>query len=163
MVVPILITISTSNFSEKARWALDHCHIKYVEESHVPGGHVLATKKIGGKTVPALDLGGGKGLTDSTPIVAWADENAAAATDKLIPSNPEERLVALDLAKLFGDRLGMAARAINANHFVDATSLLIDYVMEGPGGISLVRRSAWPICALPRSQHHSCIRTRWCS
>ena len=139
MVVPILITISISNFSEKARWALDYCHIKYVEEVHVPGGHTSATKKIkGGKTVPALDLGGGKGLTDSTPIVIWADENAAptsrAATAKLVPSDPAQREAALELAALFGDKLGVAARAISGHHIANEPSLAINYIMEGPGG-----------------------------
>ena len=135
MVVPVLITMSISNFCEKARWALDYCQIQYVEEPHVPGSHKRATKPLGGTTVPVLDVGEGRAIIDSSTIVAWADEHCTRQSrPKLIPKNPTQRKLALELATLFGDKLGPSARAIMLHHLSSAPHVAIRYLMEPDAG-----------------------------
>ncbi|MEO6575733.1 MAG: glutathione S-transferase N-terminal domain-containing protein, partial [Polyangiaceae bacterium] len=51
---PRLVTIPFSHYCEKARWAADHLRAPYVEEAYIPGGHLRAVSKEGGRTVPIL-------------------------------------------------------------------------------------------------------------
>ncbi len=71
-----LITVPFSHFCEKGRWALDWCRVPYVERGFLPGLHLRHTKRIGGRTVPALVRDDGSALTDSTEILRWADAQA---------------------------------------------------------------------------------------
>ena len=38
-----LVTIAFSHFCEKARWALDHAGVRYVEERYAPVAHLVGT------------------------------------------------------------------------------------------------------------------------
>ena len=50
-----LVTIPISHYCEKARWTLDHCAIDYLVETHLPGPHAGAIKKLSEQSaVPVL-------------------------------------------------------------------------------------------------------------
>lgn len=80
----ILITMSHSHYSEKARWALDWLALPYREEPHVPLVHRLVTTRNGGRSVPVL-VHGSRRFVDSTDILVHAD--AVAGGDRLFPSD----------------------------------------------------------------------------
>lgn len=104
-----LVTIPFSHFCEKARWALDWCGVPYVERACLPGLHLRHTKRIGGRTVPALIRGDGAALTDSTEILRWADAQAPAHK-KLLPVDAAARAEADALEDEFDEQLGPATR-----------------------------------------------------
>jgi glutathione S-transferase len=96
-----LITISFSHYCEKARWALDRCGVPYVEDSHLPVFHYLATYRNKAKrTVPVL-VDGTTVVRDSTDIIAWADRHRPGS---LIPISGAEDALAIedDLDTHFG-------------------------------------------------------------
>ncbi len=99
-----LITIPFSHYCEKARWALDACHVAYEEDGHLPLFHYVALR--GKKTVPVL-VAGRERLTDSTDIVAWAD---ARSPGTLLPADSRARDEALALEDDFDRVLGPATR-----------------------------------------------------
>lgn len=103
-----LITIAVSHYCEKARWALDWQKIPYIEESHVPIFHRLATRRYGGKSVPVLVTESGV-FTDSTDILRHID---AIATTKqhLYPTDPKLRQEVEQLEELFDSKLGVYIR-----------------------------------------------------
>jgi glutathione S-transferase len=105
---PHLLTIPFSHYCEKARWALEHVDIAFVEAKSLPIVHTLANRRAGaGRTVPALVLPDGTVLGDSTDIVAWAD---AQRPGSLLPERPVDRDAALALEDAFDTRLGPATR-----------------------------------------------------
>ena len=107
MATPRLVTIPFSHYCEKARWALDRCDLSYREDAHLPIFHYVATRRAGGgRTVPVL-AAGSTIIPDSTPIVAWADEQRPGA---LLPSDAHDRADALALEDDFDTHLGPATR-----------------------------------------------------
>src|SRR5262245_4880114 len=80
----ILITIPLSHYCEKARWALDHIGLTYLEQPHAPLFHRFATRRNDGRTVPVL-LHAGKSFTDSKAILVYAD--AMRGGDLLYPQD----------------------------------------------------------------------------
>jgi glutathione S-transferase len=102
-----LITIPFSHYCEKARWALDRCDLPYVEEGHLPLFHYLAARRArGGRTVPIL-VDEQRVISDSTDIIAWADDKRPGA---LYPGNDADKADALALEDDFDTHLGPAAR-----------------------------------------------------
>ena len=95
--------------SEKARWALDWCGVPYVERACLPGLHLRHTRRIGGRTVPALIRTAAPPLTDSTAILRWADEQAPAHK-KLLPNSAAARAEADAFEDELDERLGPATR-----------------------------------------------------
>jgi len=104
-----LVTIPFSHFCEKARWALDWCGVPYVERACLPMLHLRHTRRIGGRTVPALIRTDAPPLTDSTAILRWADEQAPAHK-KLLPASPAARAEADAFEDELDERLGPATR-----------------------------------------------------
>jgi glutathione S-transferase len=108
--VNTLITIPFSHFCEKARWALDWCGVPYVERGFLPGLHLTQTRRIGGRTVPALmRADGGAALTDSTAILQWADAQAPAER-RLYPVEAAARAEADAFEEYLDEKLGPATR-----------------------------------------------------
>ncbi len=109
-----LITIPVSHYCEKARWALTRLRIPYTEERHMPGFHLLATRRVGGKSTPVLiaDL---KTFTDSTDILKYLDE-LAPTNAKLYPTAPELHRQVEEVENLFNERLGPATRCWDYSH-----------------------------------------------
>lgn len=102
-----LVTIPFSHYCEKARWALDHCRVAYVEDPHMPMLHWRAAMRAGGgRTVPVLVTDDGRVLADSTDIAAWADTHRPGA----LLGTPASTAAALALEDDFDRQLGPATR-----------------------------------------------------
>ncbi|MCY1011964.1 glutathione S-transferase family protein [Nannocystis pusilla] len=114
--VPLrLITIGFSHFCEKARWALDHAGLDYVEADHVPLFHFAATRAAGARrTVPALVTPRGV-LCESTDIVRFADESLPAVR-KLFPEEPALRAEVEQWVARFDEVVGPAVRRVAYFH-----------------------------------------------
>ena len=123
-----LITIPFSHYCEKARWALELAGVAYEEEGHLPIFHYTATLRAGAKrTVPALIVPSPTGkqvIPDSTPIIAYADEQRPGC---LYPTTTEQREEALALEDAFDRHLGPATRRWSYFHLVDRKDL--DHVL----------------------------------
>jgi glutathione S-transferase len=103
-----LITIPTSHFCEKARWALDHAGLSFREEGHLPMFHFPANLRVrAGLTVPVLVHDGGV-LSDSPDILRWADDHRAAHMATIYPA--AQRAEIEELERTFGDSLGPSVR-----------------------------------------------------
>ena len=85
-----LLTLPPSNYSEKARWALDRLGLPYQEETSGPGFHYLALRRVGGKSMPTLVLDSGEVLRDSTDILHHLDGQAPPEL-RLFPTEPSLR------------------------------------------------------------------------
>jgi glutathione S-transferase len=84
---PILVQLPQSPWSEKARWALDHHHVRYISVEHVPLVYEpllrLASRAARQKpTVPML-FDGKRVVCDSFAIARHVDERGEG--EKLIP------------------------------------------------------------------------------
>lgn len=102
-----LITIPFSHYCEKARWALERCGVAYEEDGHLPLFHYIANRFAGAnRTVPVV-IAGDTRITDSTQIIAWADEQRPGT---LLPIDPEARAEALALEDELDNQLGPATR-----------------------------------------------------
>lgn len=87
-MIPRLITIPISHYGERARWALDHAEIDYLEEHHLQMFAWPYAFAHGGRpTLPVLVLDSGP-LNDSALIVRWAAERARVP---LYPKDQRER------------------------------------------------------------------------
>jgi glutathione S-transferase len=110
-----LITVAFSHYCEKARWALDHARLAYVEDRHLPLLHWAATYRAGGgRTVPVLVTDDGV-LRDSSDIVRWADEHATP-DKRLLPDDGRARRACDALEDEFDKRLGPAVRRFGYFH-----------------------------------------------
>ncbi|HEY1833270.1 MAG TPA: glutathione S-transferase N-terminal domain-containing protein, partial [Solirubrobacteraceae bacterium] len=106
-----LITIPISHYCEKARWALDHARLAYVEEPHVQALHRLYARRAGGGlTVPVLVTPQGA-IGDSADIIAWVDDRLEPEL-KLLGATPEERERTQTLCSRFDEGLGPAGRRL---------------------------------------------------
>ena len=104
MDTPVLWQFTGSHFNEKARWALDYKRIPHFRHSLVPGFHVLAVKRMSGKTqVPVLKLDG-QAISDSTRIIEALER--AFPEPRLYPADGEQRRRALELEDYFDEELG---------------------------------------------------------
>ncbi len=105
-----LITIPFSHFCEKARWALDATGLPYREEPHAPVAHLLATRAVGGKSVPVL-VQDGAVLRDSTDIALHADALASPGR-RLVPTEGDARARVLSIEQDLDETLGIDARLL---------------------------------------------------
>lgn len=110
MSVARLITMPASNFSEKARWALDRARIPYIEERHANILHKGPVRRAGGQgTVPVL-VAGGATYPDSNSILRWVDEQSSAAgAGRLFPDDPAERAEVDEVITWCDERVAMAS------------------------------------------------------
>ena len=131
-----LLTIPISHYCEKARWALDHARVPYVEESHLPGLHIRSTRKAGGKSVPVL-VTAEKTLTDSADIVLYADAHASQER-KLYPSDPAARREVDLVEALCNGELARASRVFVYHHALPNPRALVSAVRP-----SLTTLQAW--------------------
>jgi glutathione S-transferase len=83
MQLPVLVQMSVSPWSEKARWALDHHRIAYRTETHTPLADEpklrLRLRRLRGvASVPVLIVGR-QAIEGSLAIAAWADAHGQGA------------------------------------------------------------------------------------
>ncbi|MCA9537815.1 MAG: glutathione S-transferase [Myxococcales bacterium] len=146
-MTPVLITIPFSHFCEKARWALNHAGVAFVERGHAPLLHVPAVKRVGGqRSVPTLQTEEGT-LCDSTDILAWADARASAER-KLLPTDPALRDEVLALEDDFDRRLGVASRHVFYSITLKDLKRVRKVVREGiPGFERFILPALMPVAA----------------
>lgn len=140
-----LITLAISHYVEKARWALDHAGIPYVEERHVPMFHRVHTRRAGGTTVPLLVVDG-RAYTDSEAIVTYAD----ARSRTLLPVDPAGRSEALETMRWLDRELGPHSRRWAYGELLGCASLLVRCFADGAPALEracapLAVRAALPL------------------
>jgi glutathione S-transferase len=140
-----LLTIPFSHYCEKARWALDHARIPYVEEGHVPGFHRIAVRraKSAKTSVPVL-LVDGRVLGDSTDILAWVDAQSPA-DKKLYPTDDVARRDVLALEDELDEELGPHIRRVMYFHFLPNRALIFSLMdQRTPGWEKAALRVVFP-------------------
>ncbi len=146
MAAPLrLLTIGFSHFCEKARWALDHAGLDYVEDDHVPLFHWARNLRARAKrTVPALVTPRGV-LAESTDIVRFADESLPPAR-KLFPDDPGERAEVEQWVALLDRGLGPATRRKVYSLVLPDTAAARDLLMStGPKWERRATRALFPV------------------
>ncbi|MBW4638905.1 MAG: glutathione S-transferase N-terminal domain-containing protein [Gloeocapsa sp. UFS-A4-WI-NPMV-4B04] len=125
-----LITIPISHYCEKARWALERLEINYIQESHPPLFHRLATSQSGGGTsVPVLVTEVGT-FSDSTDILQYLDQ-ITPVSQKLYPSEPKQRYKVEKLENLFNTQLGPSTRLWFYSYLLDNRELILKLFCAG--------------------------------
>ena len=126
-----LITIPISHYCEKARWALERSGVAYVEEPHLQGIHLAASRLAGGTgTTPVLVTTDAGVLSESADILAYAD--ARAPEDRRVyPAEPTERDAVRALERDFDDDLGPQGRLWMYHHVLPRRDLARTYATPG--------------------------------
>ncbi len=116
MSAPVLWHFTFANYSEKARWALDHKRVAHERrEPPVPGLHALWARRIGGgSTIPVLDFRDGEVAADTTEIVEALERRFP--DPPLFPDDPADRARAIELDRWFTDELGHHVRRVTMDH-----------------------------------------------
>ncbi len=126
----VLITIPISHFCEKARWALDRAGVDYEERAHLQILHWAAVKRAGGgRTAPVLRCGETV-LSESSDILAFADERAPAER-RLYPDDAAQAAEVRALERDFDDRLGPHGRLWMYEHMRGQRKLVKRYAATG--------------------------------
>jgi glutathione S-transferase len=133
-----LITIPFSHFCEKARWALDRAGVDFVEDKHVPGFHLRATRPRGGRSVPLL-CAGSEVVRDSTDILHWVDARLSPA-QRLFPSEPALRAEVERLEDRFDEVLGPHLRRLFYFHVLPERRLSLTLMRR-----DVPRGEAWGV------------------
>jgi glutathione S-transferase len=142
----VLLTIPFSHYCEKARWALDHARVDYVERGHVPGLHRLAVKRAKSRktSVPVL-VADGATLDDSSDILAWADGKAPAGRE-LYPRDDAARREVLALEEHLDEELGPHIRRVMYFHILPRPGLAFGLMdQRTPGWQRAILRVAFPL------------------
>ncbi|MBI3543707.1 MAG: glutathione S-transferase family protein [Deltaproteobacteria bacterium] len=123
---PRLITIPISHYCEKARWALEHAGIAYLDERHLQIFHYLATYRAARTdSVPVL-VTPSKVLTESRDILHWADEQSPA-DKKLYPADKGLRGETERLERSLDEGFGVAGRLWMYTFLLDDIPLILRY------------------------------------
>jgi glutathione S-transferase len=130
MKTPVLVTIPTSTYCEKARWALVRAGVSFVERGHLPFFSRLATWGRGRwSSVPLLKTEG-EVLGDSSDILRWADERAVPAR-RLFPEDAAARRAVEELEERFDEGLGKASRILVLSHVLPVRKLVMTVARRG--------------------------------
>lgn len=133
MTLPRLWSISYSPWSDKARWALDHCEVAYRRRSFRPIVDELALRRALGSwtgpvSVPILQLPD-EVLAGSWDIATWADGQVARDELRIFPARHEAALRRYD---------ALSEAALAAGRTLGLRCLLDE---DGDGLLDLVPRA----------------------
>jgi glutathione S-transferase len=128
--LPTLITIPISHYCEKARWALDHTRVPYVDERHAPWFHAKAVRRAGGKRAVPILVTGDCVVEDSTDVMGWANARAASGRE-LYPEQPDAREEVLALEDHFDKELGPCVRTAFYFYMLPLPKLTIPMLTDG--------------------------------
>lgn len=124
-----LYTFTLSHFSEKARWALDHKGVDYVEERLVPGAHLPIIKRIAPRSSVPVLRDGDRVVQGSSTIIDYVDERWPELP--LTPADASERASALELERWLDRELGKALRCVFYFHAIDHRDLILHLFNQG--------------------------------
>ena len=132
--LPVLWHFTFANYSEKARWALDHKRVAHERrEPPLPGLHALWAWRIGGgRTIPVLVFGDGKVATDTTQIVEELERRHP--DPPLYPEDPADRAKAAELDRCFTGELGHDVRKLAMDHVRRHPEFATRMTFRGVGG-----------------------------
>ena len=152
MTAPVLWHFTFANYSEKARWALDHKRVPHERrEPPAPLLHPLWAWRIGGgRTIPVLVFGDGEVATDTTQIVEALERRHP--DPPLLPDDPADRERAIELDRLFTDELGHDVRKVAMDHVRRHPEYAVRMTVPG------VPRVAEPPLALATAPFHLALR-----
>lgn len=132
-----LVTITVSHFCEKARWALDRAGVRYREDAHLPGLHLVALRSARrlegarGAMTPIL-VEDGRAIADSTRILLYLEPRTPAEL-RLHPRGPREREEVLALEDRFDEGIGPQVRRIAYHHLVHEARELLGGMLDAQG------------------------------
>ena len=134
---PTLWQIDISHYCEKTRWALEYKGVDHGRRSVLPGTHIpmaLALTRGAQPTMPILRIDG-ENVVDSTAIIAALE--ARYPDPPLYPSDPEDRVRALELEDWFDESLGPHARLLPFYELIQEPELFAEVAAESvPGPLS---------------------------
>ena len=128
----VLVTIPTSNYCEKARWALDRARLPFEERGHLPFFSRLATWRWGRwSSVPILRTDD-EIVADSTDILHWVDAHGPRE-GRLYPppEDAEGRRTVEELEERFDRGIGKATRILMLSHVLPNRKLTIRLARAG--------------------------------
>lgn len=123
-----LLTIPISHYCEKARWALDHHGVTYIEERHLQVFHYLRSYQLGGvPNVPVL-IDGDTTIRDSTAILKYLDRYSTPDS-RLYPE--QDRQAVEEWEELFDETLGIESRRWVYFHALRTPSMALATSSQG--------------------------------
>lgn len=141
MTLPRLWSISYSPWSDKARWALDHCGVAYERRSYQPLLGELALRRTlgvwrGPVSVPILEVDG-TAIRDSWKIAEWASAQAAGEDLRLFPA---DRSAELARYNELSEAALSAGRTLGLRRLLDDGEGLLDLVPARMRALGAVAR-----------------------
>ena len=127
---PVLITLPLSLFNELGRWTLESCGLDYEERRHTAVLHVLASRLRGGAGTTPLLIADRQRVTESAEIAEWADAMAPEGAH-IYPRDPEARAEAKALVTHVAEDLGLYARRMAWEFFVEDPDAVMRFWSEG--------------------------------
>ncbi len=137
-----LYSICFSHYVERARWALDHFEVPYVESRYMPLFHfpAVAAMTLGHRgrwdkvsspySTPLLVLEGGKRVQDSAAISRWASDTFGDEETSLYPSQEVERI-----ERELHDRLGPHTRRAIYFEGLSRPDIMIELARRNVGSV----------------------------
>jgi glutathione S-transferase len=126
-----LLQFRHSPYNEKVRWALDLKRVPHVRRSVLPGPHLLAVRRLTGRTSTPVLSADGRSFDQSADIVAWLEDRFP--TPALLPADPAERAEALSLQRWCDEDLTPRIRRV-----------VLDTLLREPGEFARVFGEALP-------------------
>lgn len=126
-----LYTFAISHFAEKARWALDHKGIDYVERVLLPGSHFFVVRRMAPDTTVPVLRDGETVIQGSSQIIDYVD--AKWPKTPLTPTMPDSRTSAIDLERWLDVEFGTTLRRVVYFHVLANRQLVTGlFTQRGP-------------------------------
>ena len=106
----VLHQFRTSNFSEKARWALDFKRLPYQIVNYIPGAHEAAIRTLSGQTTAPVLQTATQVVIGSAAIIEFLDRKRPDPA--LYPFRVTDRSRALEVQRSWDLQMGPAARLL---------------------------------------------------
>jgi glutathione S-transferase len=142
-----LYTFAISHFAEKARWALDHKGIDYVERVLLPGSHFLVVRRMAPDTTVPVLRDGATVIQGSSQIIDYVD--AKWPKRPLTPERPENRTSAVELERWLDVEFGTTLRRVMYFHVLSDRKLVTGlFTQRGPWWGPAFYRAMFPVVRL---------------
>jgi len=152
---PTLWHIPVSHYNEKVRWALDFKGVEHERKAPPAPFHMvvsLARTRGEHKTFPMMRING-RSIGDSTAIIAALEE--AYPQPPLYPSDPADRLRALELEDFFDEELGPHLRLLAWHYLRQDPERFRNFAEQAaPGPLRSRRFSGWAADTFLKARYH---------